>query len=326
MNVLSLVTTRRPFFEDQIRVLTDRGVTFDVVTVPGKVSAADSRTPVDYLACYGRVVRRALDDYDLVHANAGLTAPIALAQPHRPIVLTLWGTDLMGRYGRVSRWCAQRCDRVIVMSRDMVDVLPGDATVIPHGVDLERFKPIDQRTAQRRVGWDPDAYHVLFPYPPSREVKNYPLARTVVADARRELECDVELQTVYDCPHDDVPLYLNAADALLLTSDREGSPNSVKEALACNTPIVATPVGDVPDRVAGVDLAITGTTRTELADGLIEVLRTTARSNGREHVRTLSLERMGDRIAAVYEATVDGSPRSEQTHSYHSLVDDDPRA
>lgn len=291
------------FYKQQIATMERQGVECTTLVVPGEHKAGEtveSRSVTDYLKFYPQVLAHSFGDYDLIHANYGLTAPIALAQPNLPVVLSLWGTDLYGKYGAVSRWCARRSDAVIVMSEDMREDLGQDCHVIPHGIDMERFAPAPQADAQAEVGWDPDKRHVLFPYPTSRDVKNFPLAERVVERASTEFAEGVELHSVYGVPHEGVSTYMNAADALLLTSKREGSPNSVKEALACDLPVVATDVGDVSDRLAGVHPSAVGQTEDELVDGLVSVLRAGKPSNGRESVRELGLDRMGERIAAIY--------------------------
>jgi glycosyltransferase involved in cell wall biosynthesis len=308
MNVLNLVTNPdAQFFEQQVETLAGLGVSADTVAVPGDRRTTDdvsqSRSPLDWLQFYPRVLRASFGDYDVVHANYGLTAPAALAQPTRPVVLSLWGSDLLGSLGWLSRLCARVADAVIVMSDEMAAALdPIDSHVIPHGVDVELFRPLPQEFARDQVGWDGDAAQVLFPYAQSRPVKDYPRAEGVVAAARERLEDDVELRTLHGVDHDRMPLYVNAADALLLTSKSEGSPNSVKEAMACNCPVVATDVGDVRTLLGDVTASHVCRTDEELVDGLVDVLARGERSDGRTHVEPYGLERMGERIVEVYES------------------------
>ncbi|TYL37523.1 glycosyl transferase [Natronococcus pandeyae] len=302
MNVLILTANAdAPFMTQQVAALEERGVSFSTLPVAGEVSTDTDRSPLDYLRTVPQVIREAGDGYDLVHAHYGLTAPIALAQFRTPVVLSLWGSDVHGPIAPVSKACAPLCDEVVVMSEEMRSVLGRDCEVIPDGVDLERFQPESKSRARAAVRWPDDEYHVLFPYAPARGVKNYPRARRVVNAVSGLVDRPVRLQTVFGVDHDAVSTYMNAADALLLTSDSEGSPNSVKEALACNVPVVALDVGDVAERLAGVDPSFVATSDEELIDGLLEVIERGERSNGREAAREVSIERTADRMLEVYE-------------------------
>mgnify|MGYP000383299672 CR=1 FL=1 len=304
VRTLQLVTSRRPFFEQQVEVLERNGVSCTVLAVPG---GGRGRSLAAYVRFYTQVLRAARGpEIDLVHANYGLTAPAALAQPIRPVVLSLWGSDLLGRFGTVSEHCARFADEVVVMSDEMAGALDGDATVVPHGIDTDRFAPESRAEAVDAVGWDADATHVLFPYDTDRAEKNYPRAERVVERARDSVEGPVELHAVSGVPHEDVPTYMNAADAMVLTSDREGSPNAVKEALACNLPVVATPVGDVPDLLDGADCSTVADTDAALADALTDALAATADPSGRDRAREFGLDRMGESLLGVYERALGG--------------------
>jgi glycosyltransferase involved in cell wall biosynthesis len=297
----------RPFFDQQCRILVQKGVSIETLEVPGRSHTGESRTLLDYIRFYPSVLRASFEDYDIVHANYGLTGPLALAQPHRPVVLSLWGSDLMGDLGWVGRYSARLSGEVIVMSEEMNAELNRDAHVIEHGVDFERFRPMSQSDAQREVGWNPLEKHVLFPYRPSRSVKNYPLAERVVTQADAELSEPVSLHAVYDVPHEKMPVYMNAADALLLTSRREGSPNSVKEAMACNLPVIATDVGDARKRLTEVSPGGVADTESELVARLTETLSSGKRSDGREAISDLSLDQMGERLLEVYKKAQDSN-------------------
>jgi len=304
MRVLNLVTndTAR-FFDQQVRALAAAGVESTTVPVPGApryYAEETTRSVLDYARFYPRVLRESLDGYDLVHANYGLTAPHALAQPTRPVVLSLWGSDLMGEYGWLTRRLARYADAVIVMSDEMAAELDVPAHVVPHGVDFETFAPIPTAAARERLEWDLDARHVLFPYHPDRAVKDFPRAERVVESARDRLDSPLELHAVTGLPHAEMPRYMNAADCLLLTSRREGSPNSVKEALACNLPVVSTDVGDVQQRLCDVTPSFVCRSDAELVDALAAVLARPERSDGREAARDVSLERMQARLLDIY--------------------------
>ncbi|QLG64326.1 glycosyltransferase [Halorarum salinum] len=309
MHALELVTNSRSrFFNQQIRHLEAGGVRTTTLAVPGDRDygggGVDGRSPVDYLRFYPTVLRHSFRDYDLVHANYGLTGPAAVAQPSLPVVLSLWGTDLMGPFGPVSAACARLADAVVVMSPEMASRLDGECHVIPHGVDLDRFAPAPPAEARAELGWNPSASHVLFPYPAGREVKNYPRAERVVDLARERVDGDVEFHTVSGVSHERMPVYMNAADALLLTSRREGSPNSVKEAMACNLPVVSVDVGDVRARLDGVSPSYVRDSDDGLATALADVLADGERSNGREAAREVSVQRTNERLREVYRDVV----------------------
>ncbi|MFW5939452.1 MAG: glycosyltransferase [Halolamina sp.] len=305
MRVLNLVPSANSnAYRGQVRALRDHGVNCATLAVPGAhVPGERSRSVADYLVHLARALRSGRE-FDLVHANQGVVAPAALALG-RPTVVSLWGTDLYGSLGPVSRGCARLADATVVMSSAMADSLDVHCRVIPHGVDAARFRPTDRASARQSLGWG-DGHHVLFPYAPERQVKDFPRAERVVDDVGDRIDGPVELQAVSDVPHDRMPTYVNAADALLVTSAHEGSPNAVKEALACGLPVVSTPVGDVPARLDGVAPSTTATTDSALADALADVLRGGERSNGRESIQELSQDRTARELAAVYREVLGG--------------------
>ncbi|TQQ79354.1 glycosyltransferase [Halonotius terrestris] len=305
MRVLSLVTYPRPFYDEEVTALRERGVTVDVVAVPGLDSADESRSAVDYLRFYRTVLGTARADYDLVHANYGLTVPFALAQPHRPVVASLWGSDVMGSLDWVAKRSAGHCAERIVMSEEMRRELGHDAHIIPHGIDFETFQPMEQAAAREAVGWDTDGTYVLFPYDPSRPVKDYPRAERIVADVQADSDESITLKPVYGVDHEMVPQYMNAADALLLTSKHEGFPNAIKEAMACNLPVVTTDVGGLRERLGPVENSYVCESDIDLSARLADVLASGRRSDGRVHAVDLSVAATTDRILDVYQQALD---------------------
>lgn len=311
MHVLHLITSTRSFFEQQIDVLEDRGVTCTVLDAPGEYRPDAPRTATDYLRYYPRMLSAVREyDVDLVHAHYGLVAPLALAQPIRPVVLSLWGTDLMGDRRWLqgfSRFGARGADATILPSSAMADAIGTDYHLIPFGVDLELFKPMDRDVARERLGWSTDRPVALFPYDPDRPEKRYKLAERVVSEAA----VDVDLRTIVSAPYEDVPLYMNASDLLLVTSSRESGPMTVKEAAACNLPVVATDVGFVRETIADVRNCAVAADRSALVRGIERVIRDGGRSNGRMTVEGLGLDAMGDRLHRLYTSMVERSTPPE---------------
>ncbi len=305
MHVLQLVTNDdAPFFKQQVRSLEKLGITSDVWSPDGTHSATESRSVGAYLRLVSRILRESNRSYDLIHANYGLTAPAALVQRNTPTVLSLWGSDLLGTMGPLSRYCATKVDEVIVMTPTMANQLSVPSHIIPHGIDMELFRPISKTEARARVGWGEDEYHILFPYSPDRRIKGFPTAASVVADVRERLDTDIHLHTLSDIPHERMPYYYNAADVVLVTSLREGSPNSVREALACNAPVVATDVGDIGIHLDDVNSSHVCESQEQLVEGVLDSLTNMNQASGREQAKANSAAAMAQNIKSVYEQAV----------------------
>ncbi len=302
MKLLYLVTRPRPFFENQVTVLRDRGHTITVLEVPGREKQTDARNISDYLRYYPTVLSESITEYDLIHANYGNTLPFALCQPVRPVVVTFWGSDLMGSLGSVFRRVAPWADEVILPSPVMLEAYDGDCTVVPFGVDTELFRPINKQKARAEVGWSQDATIALFPYAKSRAVKNYSLAKNIV----ETISHDVEIKTIHDVDYTRVPYYMNASDLVLLTSKRESGPMVVKEAALCNVPVVSTDVGFVKDVLSEVTNSFVCDSERELRTRVEQVLETGDKTDGRSQIKnTVNLDVMGDQLCQIYERAVE---------------------
>ncbi|MFP8889915.1 glycosyltransferase [Natrialbaceae archaeon A-CW2] len=305
MKVLQLVTSPRPFFDQQVSTLQTRGVDCTVLAVPGQYGGDSGRSVTAYARYYRDVLSVIRSgDFDLVHANYGLVAPFAFAQPIRPVVVTLWGTDLMSDHDwlrSVSRFAARRADATIVPSQVMASELETDYDLIPFGVDTDLFRPISRQVARERVGWESDRQIALFPYDETRDVKDYTRAQKLVSGA----DADLELRPVSGVDHDEMPNFMNASDVLLVTSKRESGPMVVKEAAACNLPIVSTDVGFVRETVGNLHNCTVSDDDETLVAGLEQTFDAGSRSNGRQSIDGLGLESLGDSLLEVYRRTLD---------------------
>lgn len=191
-------------------------------------------------------------DLDVVHAHFGLTAWPALAVPARVRALTVHGTDVAHPRTRLATAAAlPLMDVVAAASASLAAQLPGRAArakalVLPCGVDVERFAAIPRERARAQLGLDPDGSYLLFPADPARPEKRHDRA---VALAERT---GARLLSLGAVEPEEVPLWVNSADAVLVPSDREGFGLAALEALACDVPVLATPVGVHPDALDGV--------------------------------------------------------------------------
>jgi len=183
--------------------------------------------------------------------------------------------------------------------------------VIPNGVDLEIFKPLDKNECRKKLGWKQDRKIVLFASNPQRSEKNFSLAQKTIAALYIE---DIELKVIYNVPHTEMPLYFNGSDLLLSTSLWEGSPNVIKEAMACNCPIVSTNVGDVKWLLDGVESCfITTNDPNDVADKIKKALNFKSKTNGREKLICLGLdsEHIAKKIIKVYEEVINNNSREK---------------
>jgi glycosyltransferase involved in cell wall biosynthesis len=250
---------------------------------------------------------------DLVHAHYGLSGTAAMLVP-KPLVVSFCGDDLLGRpdaSGRItgtrkmltplSRLAAMRADAVIVKSEEMRRKLGRrDVEVIPNGVDLARFAPMPRDEARTTLGWAREGQVILFAGDKSEPRKNYGLALEVERRLR-ERGRDVRLVPFHGKPQKELVAAMNAADVLILPSYHEGSPNVVKEAMAVNLPVVASPVGDCVERLLGVSPgAVAHLDPQSFTDAVDAVLQSGRRSNGRDKVKPLELSAVAQRVLAVY--------------------------
>jgi glycosyltransferase involved in cell wall biosynthesis len=268
-----------------------------------------------------RAVARAARGYDVVHAQFGsASALVASAAPGRK-VLSLRGTDLLGcdtgsllyrLHGRAARWMTRRAlpayERVIVMSHRMRDELrmhhgrAAGVDVVPDGVDLDRFRPLDRQAARAALGYaGDDRPWVLFGSLRQRNPIKRPELAAAAVERAAALRPGIVLRTMTGRPHDEAPLWMNAAHVLLMTSTREGWPNVVKEALACNVPFVATEVSDLA-RIAAVEPAcvVAEAEPEALARGLLAALDAPATGSLRRHVEPMAIGAIAEQLWRIY--------------------------
>jgi glycosyltransferase involved in cell wall biosynthesis len=299
------------FIHSQAQSLRALSVEIEVLYMPGY------RTRSEYVR--GAVaLRKALGQrFDLVHAHYGYSAVVGSLQRRAPLVVSYCGSDLLGTAtgrGSITKpsrllatgfaQVARTASATITKSEEMERVLPRKCRirnhVIPNGVDLHRFNPIDTHEARKRLGWPSGRPIVLFVGDPGLPSKNFELAKEVFAELERRGRL-VDLRVARDVEPSAIPIWMSAADALLFTSLSEGSPNVIKEAMAMELPIVSAPVGDVPERLRGISgtFVVERTVRT-MADALVEAIQVGRTPAAREAIRHLSLERVADRVLRVY--------------------------
>jgi teichuronic acid biosynthesis glycosyltransferase TuaC len=302
------------FIKRQAEFLAAAGV--DVTVFPFR----GAKNPFKYLKNWLRLrLKLRHEEYDLVHAQFGQSGLLAL--PKRlPLVVTFRGSDLLGtvsdrtrRHLKISalhkflsRLVAAHSDAVIVVAEHMKAQLPPsiESHVIPSGLDLSLFRPTEKRIARTRLGLPHDERLILFVGRTNHGRKRGYLAEKAVEILNRSL--DAKLVVAWAIPHTDIPLYMSACDALIFTSMQEGSPNVVKEALACNLPVVSVRVGDVESRIEGIEgceLCENDDPET-IAAALKRVLLRGGRTRGRETVLGLDENTTTERVIDIYQSVL----------------------
>jgi glycosyltransferase involved in cell wall biosynthesis len=257
---------------------------------------------------------------DLLHVHYGgvMADVVTRTVRDRPTIVTFHGSDLLGQpyerplrrflacYGVfASRRAARRCDGIVIVAEHLRRMLPREerdwkVRVIPCGIDMSLFAPRDRDLCCKKLGWNTDVFHVLF-QDSGDPVKRPSLAyKSVEALKKSGVKC--ELRVLRNVPYAEVPIWINACDVLLLTSIHEGSPTIVKEALACNLPIISVDVGDVRERIAGIEgCYIARPDPHDLGAKLNLVASSPERINGRQAMQHLSIEQIAVHLANFYQ-------------------------
>lgn len=271
-----------PFVYEQMRAIEALGNDCKAVLVGKGIKGYFKAT---------RQIRRVINTFSphIVHAHYGLCGLVANIQRSVPVVTTYHGTDLHDNYLRfISQISVILSKRNIVVSEELTAKLfkLKSIRIIPCGIDAEVLAPIKKDEAARDLGWDPDKKYVLFSKEFYNKAKNYPLAKASVEEynARYAFDSKATLLEFIGYSREQVRMLYNAVDCVLMTSDHEGSPQFIKEAMACNCPIVSVDVGDVKTVIAGTDgCYIAERDPLDIAKKLDLAIRF-GRTNGREKV------------------------------------------
>lgn len=243
-----------------------------------------------------RRLNKTISDFDVIHCHHQFSAiTVFLASPRKkPIVSILGDIEKRSTLNKLAYYFVKKISSKIIFKNK----LPNNSLkniLLPNGVNLDFFKPIDKEKSRKHLGLKLEAQYVLFVSNGSLDnpIKRHDKFLKVIKKINFNTLDNKMLLPLYlsNVSREDVPYYFNAANFMLLTSDHEGSPNAIKEAMACNLPIVSTPVGDVSVLLKGVDNSYVSTSGTvNNLTQLAQKIDYAKRSNGRAKLIELGIE------------------------------------
>ncbi len=289
---------RGRWVRDQVAAIRERGIEISEFGFP--------RGRSNYLPAT-RALRSLLrrERFDLVHAHYGLAGWVARAAGARPLLVTFHGTDVRHPVvGPMSRRLAWGADMASAVSRALFaeeDGRPGlppapGSAVLPCGPALDRFTPTPRAAAREALGLDPAGRYLLFPADPARPEKRADRAAELAAAA------EARLLTGGSIEPEAMSTWMNAADAVVVTSDYEGFGMAAIEALACDVPVLSTPVGVAPYLLAGIEGCLCAPFDAEkwAAAARPHLAAKDPRVAGSARAATLAAGPMAERVIEVY--------------------------
>lgn len=260
--------------------------------------------------------------YDIIHAYYGFhSALFAAIIKRRPLIITFVGSDALKEPSRnkvyriLQKFVISRADHIIAVSNKIKNVLITDLgadsnkiSVITFGIDFDLFKPSPQDKVREKLGFPSDMKLVLFPSNPQRIEKRFDIFNRAVKLLQQENQNILPIILSNNRrPYSEIPLVMNACDVLVLTSDSEGSPTVIKEALACNLPVVSVDVGDAREVIKDVaNCYVCKQEPVDIAESIKLVLDKKTRAAGRDNIKHLSSKKIATKIIKLYTQITQG--------------------
>jgi teichuronic acid biosynthesis glycosyltransferase TuaC len=291
-----------PTIVDQLEELEKRGAEIETISInAGNVTS--------YFGALWRILQLNFQRkrYDLIHAYYGHCGLVARLQVRYPIVVTFLGSDIVGKelggwHDRlIGRAVSKLVEASIVMTEEMTQFASKkNLHIIPFGVNSNLFFPQSKMESRKALGLRQDEIFILFPWNPARKEKRFDMVKAAV-DILYE-QYPVKLLAIYGQPHRVLAEYMNACDVIVLASEHEGAPMAIREALACNLPVVSVLAGDVAEVIEGVDncyLALRDPM--DIANKVEQVLNKGLRSSGYSKIKTMDVQWAANEVYAIYE-------------------------
>lgn len=300
MNVLIVASinsgSMSPFIVEQAESLSKLGIIVKYFGINGKGVWGYLKN----LRSLKKIIKA--ENIDIIHAHYGLSGLLSVLQRRVPVVVTFHGSDIQMLKTRFfSKLACYLSKYNIFVNQKMIELLrykrKQNYKILPCGINMEIFFPMEKTKARKILKIDSEKKIVLFCSSRTRPEKNFPLAEAAV-----KLLEDVEIIELKGYSREQVMVLINAADVVLMTSFYEGSPQVIKEAMACNVPIISTDVGDVKNLLTNLEgCYLCGYDSIEISDKLKLVLEFKKKTQARSRVEHLALDLVAGELKKIYQ-------------------------
>ena len=301
-----------PLIKSQGQSIISKDVSLEFFTVRGKGISG-------YLKNI-KLIKEKAKHFDIIHAHYGLIGLlVGISLTKKPLVLSIMGTDICGNFkanGKrtissylvmvISQFALFFSKIIIVKSQNLLEYIPSffktKTHIIPNGVNFKLFKPMNYTLCREKLKFKDKDKIILFLADPNKPNKNYKLIKEAIPYISLP---NVRLINPFPITQPDFVSYLNASDVFVMTSFNEGSPNVIKEAMACNCPVVSTNVGDVKSVIGNTDGCFLSSFDPEnLAKQIEKALNFNTRTEGRNDISHLNSELIANNIVNIYESII----------------------
>jgi len=290
-----------PFITEQVESLKANGMDIDIFGIVGKGVFGYLRNAFRIR----NIVKKTKPD--LIHAHYGLSGLASRLFTSRPLVITFHGSEAYIPNVRYLSCLAAKLSTYNIFVEEKLKQRIGGtnkSATLPCGINLNVFYPINKKIAREMIGFEQDKKYILFSSRFNNPVKQFSLAKSAVG----KLNMQIEILELSNKTRSEVNLLLNACDVALLTSKSEGSPQFIKEAMACNCPIVSTDVGDIKNIIGNTEgCYLTTFEPQDIANKIKSAINFGKRTNGREKIMHFDNKLISGKIVEVYKRVLNNN-------------------